>query len=63
MSGIKTASKFSLKDFDNPVILTYVAQIKYDEEFNVDCKQEDKEVRANLLKLKLIYSWIAVTSL
>ncbi len=44
------------KDFDNPIILTYAAEVKDGEEFKVDWKQVEKEVKANFPKLKLIYS-------
>ena len=36
--------------------MTYAAEVKDGEEFKVDWKQVEKEVKANFPKLKLIYS-------
>jgi hypothetical protein len=44
------------KDFDNPIIVTYAAEVKAGEEFKVDWKQVEKTVKENYPKLKLIYS-------
>ena len=44
------------KDFDNPIIVTYAAEVKEGEEFKVDWKQVEKTVKENYPKLKLIYS-------
>jgi len=44
------------KDFDNPIIVTYAAEVKAGEEFKVDWKQVEKIVKETFPKLKLIYS-------
>ena len=44
------------KDFDNPLIVTYAAEVKQGDEFKADWKQVEKEVRTKFPKLKLIYS-------
>lgn len=44
------------KDFDNPVIVTYEAQVKADEDFKVDWKEVEKSIKEHYPKLKLIYS-------
>ena len=44
------------KDFDNPIIVTYSAEVKADEDFKVDWKEVEKSIKEHYPKLKLIYS-------
>ena len=44
------------KDFDNPIIVTYTAEVKPEEEFKVDWKQVEKVIKEQFPKLKIIYS-------
>ena len=44
------------KDFDNPVIVSYAAEVKDGEDFKVDWKAVEKQVKESFPKLKLIYS-------
>jgi hypothetical protein len=44
------------KDFDNPIIVTYEAQVKAGEDFKVDWKEVEKAIKEHFPKLKLIYS-------
>ena len=44
------------KDFDNPIIVTYTAEVKAEEDFKVDWKEVEKSIKEHYPKLKLIYS-------
>jgi hypothetical protein len=44
------------KDFDNPIIVTYEADVKAEEDFKVDWKEVEKSIKEKYSKLKLIYS-------
>jgi hypothetical protein len=44
------------KDFDNPLIVSYEAKVKEDEEFKVDWKEVERGIKEAYPKLKLIYS-------
>ncbi len=44
------------RDFDNPIIVTYSAEVKPSEEFKVDWKQVEKVIKEKFPKLKIIYS-------
>lgn len=44
------------KDFDNPIIVSYQAEVKDGEQFKVDWKEVEKQVKNQFSKLKIIYS-------